>query len=96
MNVLQPVAPDTSAATASDPLSQCHWGLVGALNRAVLGGDNRNAPLTWRCGNRKRDDLLVCKTIRMAPDGRGGKTARANKHRDEACHESVLVADGFD
>ena len=67
------------------------------MNRAVLKGvENPNAPLTWRCGSRKRDDLLVRKTIRIAPDGRGGKTAMANKHRDEACHGSVLVADRFD
>lgn len=68
-----------------------------ALNRAVLkGGENPNAPLTWRCGSRKRDDLLVRMTIRIAPDGRGGKTVTANKHRDEACRGSVLVDDRFD
>ncbi|KAG6358694.1 hypothetical protein INS49_012212 [Diaporthe citri] len=56
-----------------------------------------------RCNNaigscRKRDDLqvLVRKTIRIAPDGRGGKTVTVNKHRDEACHGSALVADRFD
>lgn len=67
-------------------------------SRRPQGGENPNAPLTWRCGSRKRDDLqvLVRKTIRIAPDGRGGKTVTANKHRDQACHGSVLVADRFD
>lgn len=65
-------------------------------SRRSRGGENPDGPLTWRSGSRKRDDLLVRKTIRIAPDGRGGKTVAANKHRDEACHGSVLVADRFD
>ena len=65
-------------------------------SRRPLVGENLDAPLTWRCGSRKRDDLLVRKTIRIAPDGRGGKTVAANKHRDEACPGSVPVADRFD
>lgn len=36
------------------------------------------------------------KTIRIAPDGRGGKKVTANKHPDEACHGSVLVVERFD